>query len=700
VFDIYKNYRSGQFDFVDESTQQFAVSSPFSDGLYDDLQRALTLVWFYRLRPYRPLYFTTFLLLPRSDSLSDPFILKKVPVRRNCLLCIRTTIQGWLDIAIDYRRPVPPGSYVLVPPHEHAFRVVASGAGNLTLLSVDREISTIRTAAATICLLTRPPVLLGKFYAAGRPVPSVGRFATEDLYNFPEDAIDSFLSSRFATDRRASRAAQGEQEQIAIIEFPEMSIPQIISQLIADPRERDAICGGASGFPSRHAELRMLRASFLSFFRFDFGIPDGRPPHHAHTFLTGTSITYQRLGIPEILVNCCGRALQVPANVVCDQWEEKRYQPISGSKSGHFIVVSMAGLRMSEVRTFFSQLCHIYQILQFGQLTPFPRFDAFYQMPRDALGRFIRDFFSDQLLSEYQHFPILTFIVGPVIFDEDFGPHSIISYVRPESIATASAEELRTFAFVVYSRIRIFSPCPFGMIDIGRNDSASFFFGFRYQPPFMLKRASGNRMTIHIAWDFHLSTWIDDIGSILHFFPDSPMRKLTQIMADIVRFLDGVLVKFTLSVFAEGISAQTLDAMRAEFRRFDVTIFTVSPQPAIQVLFKEDFEDDAIIFTTPEQFREAPDSELRKPDATCFVAAHSLPAYCVSIYQPEDPVSAKDLLYSYVRDVSGMSWLSVKPGSEKRTMSLPPHIVALIRKNAPEVSVFARYEFLPSTERI
>jgi hypothetical protein len=54
------------------------------------------------------------------------------------------------------------------------------------------------------------------------------------------------------------------------IEFPELSMEQILSQMVADPGERAAIFGnlGTAGtFPSRRCTtLTTARASFLSFF--------------------------------------------------------------------------------------------------------------------------------------------------------------------------------------------------------------------------------------------------------------------------------------------------------------------------------------------------------------------------------------------------------------------------------------------------
>jgi hypothetical protein len=185
---------------------------------------------------------------------------------------------------------------------------------------------------------------------------------------------------------------------------------------------------------------------------------------------------YERLGIHRIIVNCCGNAVEVPASAVVSDWESKRYALVSGPKSPHFIVVCSTGVCIASTKCFFPELKHIDRLLQFGNLSLFPRFEAFYEIASEGISAFIHEFFTDQVLSEFQQSPILTFIVEPTIFETDFTPHSIISYVRPDSVAIASADKIKTFALVVYSRIRVFTPAPFEMIDIMPRDCAAFFF--------------------------------------------------------------------------------------------------------------------------------------------------------------------------------------------------------------------------------
>jgi hypothetical protein len=106
-------------------------------------------------------------------------------------------------------------------------------------------------------------------------------------------------------------------------------------------------------------------------------------------------------------------------------------------------------------------------------------------------------------------------------------------------------------------------------------------------------------------------------------------------MRDSVRFLSGVLVHFTLSVLGVGISRERLHQFREAFRGLDIVIFAVNPEPTVQVIFSEEFDDDAVIFRDAEQFREGEDHILEDPDASCYVVARSLPAYRASVFLQE-----------------------------------------------------------------
>ena len=686
------------------------IADPFCAEFYDALQRAMCLVSYYELRYLKPLYFTSYLLFPGSECKSEPFLYQKVPVRRNGILCVRTTLKGSLDFIIRPKGPITSGSFVLLPPHEHPFYVLTcSSCSTLTLLSVGRETITVDYQRTAIVLITRPPAQMASFYTSDGMQSLIRRhckFEAKNFFTFRRQEVEDFFTLKFSEGPDGRRLIARE----SFLEYPELTVEQVIGHVVADPTARAAIyecIGKEATLPSRRFELHIRASTFLSFFRFEFGFSDVRPPFHAQTLIHGTFCAYERLGIPNVSVGCGGTIIEVPADSVVDRWVENFYQPISGPKSGHYIVVCTPEVPLSHAKVFFDQLSHTYQLHQFGSLTVFPRFEAYYSIPVEDMGKFITRFYQDQSLSEFQQFPLLTFIVGPPIYDPHFRPCSILSYVKPESITTASTKELAAFAFVVYSRIRTFSPEPFGMLSIAPlvvGEAATSFYGFRYQPPFVLQHRDTRRVTMHIAWDHvqDMSVWMDDVGSVLHFLDPSPIDKLFRTMRSCLTIYAGSEVNFTISVLAGGVTAELREHILNTLGPIgvNITLFAVSPEPTVQVLFREEFQDDAIIVSDAQQFHSTVDGEFERPLATCYVVAHVLPAYSVSLYTRPIYGTAESTVRDYVRHMSHLSWLSVKPGAEGRTISYPPHVCALIRKIMPSTTVLSRYEFLPSTEII
>jgi hypothetical protein len=388
---------------------------------------------------------------------------------------------------------------------------------------------------------------------------------------------------------------------------------------------------------------------------------------------------------------------EIPADVVWERWERERLLPISGPKDAHFVVFCERDLPRAAVKTYFTEFCHIYRLFGFGHLSPLPNVSFFYE-ETDTLAGKIEAFFRSQPLSEFQTYPTLSFIVAPPIYDASVNPKSIINNVRPWSVTSGSTDEIRTLAIVVYSRTRLFAPSPFGMIDIALFETATLFFGFRYQPPYLLRRVETG-MTMHIAWDpaNGLASWMDDIGSVLHVLPQISVESLARLVGDLVAFLRGTDVRLTLAILGEGITDAMMLALGSSFGpHFRTTVVVaLTPAPAVQVVFAERFDDDAFILARHEQLREG---DFRAPLATAYVACRHHPTYTCSLYAADGP--PEQILLEYLKNMSHLSWLSVKPGAEKRTISYPPHICALLRKNHSETLVVNRFEFLPSKESV
>ena len=102
-----------------------------------------------------------------------------------------------------------------------------------------------------------------------------------------------------------------------------------------------------------------------------------------------------------------------------------------------------------------------------------------------------------------------------------------------------------------------------------------------------------------------------------------------------------------------------------------------------------------ITFDSPEQEFESNES-YTPPQITCYVLSKFHPSYSVSLYRQLD----KNMLINYAKEMSHLSWLTVKPGCKYRTTSYPPHIFALLKMNQCNTLVISRFEFLPPRENI
>jgi hypothetical protein len=190
---------------------------------------------------------------------------------------------------------------------------------------------------------------------------------------------------------------------------------------------------------------------------------------------------------------------------------------------------------------------------------------------------------------------------------------------------------------------------------------------------------------------------MDDIGSVLHVLPRTNLDVVARLLNDFTMFLTTCDTRVTFAVLGEGISSELFAAIERRFGQLlkQTSIFAVAPAPAVQVIFKDKFDDDVVVTAAFEQVAEG---TFMQPLATCVVASQSQPPYTCSLYYSAQRGEPEGLLIEYVTNMSHLSWLSVKPGSEKRTISYPPHICALLRKNHGETLVVSRFEFLPSTE--
>jgi hypothetical protein len=195
---------------------------------------------------------------------------------------------------------------------------------------------------------------------------------------------------------------------------------------------------------------------------------------------------------------------------------------------------------------------------------------------------------------------------------------------------------------------------------------------------------------MHAAFDpaRGVNIWIDDIGSVMHVVSGASVDGIARNMRDLRRLLG---MNATLAILGEGISGPLLAELSEKMP--DALLFAVSPAPAIQFSFKENFDDDAVVFTALEL---AYDVSAMQPIESCYVGSRHHGAYSCCLYGGNKNIEPQTALLEYVKGMSRLSWLSVKPASPQRSTAYPPHIAALLRSNNAEASLVTRFEFLSS----
>jgi hypothetical protein len=194
---------------------------------------------FYRFSKFSPLYFTTFLIVPHISTFSEPFIYQQIPIRRTNILSIRIVIQGGLDILMNCQRPVPIGSYILLPPYEHPFSVVGMLSGRMTVTYINHSIHIIPNNLPFVHL-TNPNLAMSSYFKIEQSLSTRQELLTLkplDFFDYPETAISTFLESQlgdhFLTDP---------DQKVDHIEFDHPTVSKMAEEMITDINVRRALC--------------------------------------------------------------------------------------------------------------------------------------------------------------------------------------------------------------------------------------------------------------------------------------------------------------------------------------------------------------------------------------------------------------------------------------------------------------------------
>ncbi|OHS93171.1 hypothetical protein TRFO_11982 [Tritrichomonas foetus] len=716
VFDFYSQF--GNFNlpyFFQFDTIEIEFSSVFTNELTDHITRAITLLLYYKFHNLSPCYHSSFLLFPSSETWFEPFILRYVPVLIKGNVHFRTYLIGNLNVHVDSQSHFNENTYVLIPPYEHPFCIQSSTPTQITAKYSDNQtILTFQRNDIRITQLLNPSPTLINIFNPSPPIVQGANFGNEHehkfcqfknlpSFNFPEPAINDFFEDK--VNKEYEKLLQENKIQNSSLEDKPPSLDTILTEQISNYAIRDLISNCISSlctFPSKRLNLKLETAKFISHYEITYGLTKNSPPVFTNSFLSKQTTRFFPLGIPQVVVLKSNLFIETPANKVIEKWIPENYKPPIGTKNANFVVFSACSLKENVIKQFVHYFAHVYSSLGFGKLTQFRKESAFILTNSNELITRITSFLNAYKLTQFQVYPIIFFIITEKEFDFTFQPHIHQIHITPSQVAKFNVDSIQRLAFLTYSRIRVETPNPTNIIHESLSvtklpfNPEDMFFKFRYQHPFCLKRISKNTLHIHACWDpiSTISVWSDDIGSVFHVEKLSHIHYLGSVYSYLKDSFNDIHVCCSIGILMNGLP----NGLIAPFRNLtDFNLYSIMPAPHVQVT-NLNTDEDVFIASDYEQTYE-PIKDLVPPQSCGYVVSKRFPAYFLALYYTSFP-NPDEYLVTIAKGLSSLSWLTVRPGSEKRQIAYPPTMNLLLQK-IPSTAMYTNmFEFLPCIEPI
>lgn len=715
VFDFADSLKNFQIPpFFNLTTFTINFETTFTSEISDHIQRALMLLYYYKHYDHSPLYHTSFLLFPSTDIWYDPFLVQFIPVRIQGRLRFRTLVLNELKIQIDCKSSIKPQSIVLISPFEHPFFVIDSNDIQITAQYVDKTIHTFSKSEIRVSRVLKPsPSLFCAFQDIGT-IKSNSTTSSESFSQIYETGSNFVLSEEelrdFFNEKIESKYKKElEEMQIESSEFKDSpaTIDVILTEQIMDSKFRKQVSNTLKPlclFPSKKQDVTLSITQYDTYYEKNYGLSKMSVESVPKSIYSKASIPSIKIEIPNVIVAQKGQIFEISAKNVIKSWIPDMLRPISGPKNAHYKVYADSILSENHTKQFLSELIHEYSLLGFGKLDAYSKEYPFcFSNPEEIKGH-ISTFIGENKLLEFNKYPTIIFIFVDKEYRKSIQPNMHTIFIDPHYVNDSNIEYFKELSFHVYSQIRIFSDIPsIEVVDIIKTFNpknfipTDIFFGFRYQPPFLLQRMQANTLIIRVFWD-PISTetvWTDDAGSTLHVVKMKNLSAITSAFDDLLKVFNDIKLILSIGIVADCISPRIIDSVK---NMSNINLYTITATPYVQVYRSSKFKEDSIIFTNYEQTSTIPDGNV-KPLLSCFVVSKRFPSYQLSLYFTSNS-NQMDTLKSIATNLSNLSWLSVKPGSEKRTVGYPPGLNLLFQKMPANSHAVNLFEFLPYNDLI
>ena len=685
-------------------------------------QRCITLYYLYKLIDFKPIYFTTFLYFEEDPFYPlQSFFVRFCPVLHENQLGIRTLIQNDKNTTIFGNSSVlQRGRSILLSPYDWPFTVVSVSGNTLTLQSIDTSIVRADLKKAKFVILTKFSKSFFRENVTVKPKTTLPKpkcsFQKITSFKFTENEWTDFFHSHFFLSEEDSSNQKKKENQSIIEDTPSTAYDFLTEQCEAcysksyyatlGTRQekrmaaRDqikkiySIVGDDNSFPpNMHMVLPKISRA-LSTLELNITFPSPQLTKHSPQILGEVSgFEYQQVPIPQLSVVQDESVTSIPANSVLEDWVENRRAPLQGEKDLHYIIFTDESVSSSAAQDFAQIISESYCKYRLGKLKPISS-DITRSFPSDQLEDRVLRYLNENKTFDFHKEPEVLFIFTDLNFEDKLSAYSL--FIQSKWVKSPVETVYDSLAFRLYTKVRVFNSTPYGSFDLTEQKKGIYeavdkskitletnlFFGMRFSPPYALPVTPEIRM--HLAVLVRENEFVvvvtDSTVQTLDQFHIKEIAHLHELIKGLSSFTNNETV---VTIFSDGLNESIFEKLKSALSDLQVIFVTLHTLCYIQTNVKTD--NDFVVTTSEVPFFPG----TAQPSARCVVCSGSLQSYTLGIYD-----NSLDTLISIAYEFSAMSWVSIKPGMEKRTYSLPPHIAGLFSIHHIDLSILTPFNFL------
>ena len=751
VFDINNNFSE---DLIPEwaiiQPSEWDVQNDTTQIHLDLFQRALNLQLFYKFIDKEPAYFPTFIIIPLAQPYEQPQAIKVFPLIKDNGIIIRSCVENFSSLSLGPRKPAN-DSFILIPPYEIPYKVINALVTKITATSPNGQKKVIDSLTNTYFIISEPSKMLQSLFTSRPSGHSISSFRMKssfssrpldkdiirikpiNLQTTTTDMSLSFFAEKFSKKSAIpeSKNETDECEKDVLVD-PPLNFEDKINEVIFDNDKLKKIIAWSIGAYTMTAETissfgniedsPVVSPQLMETFCDDFNsFSYTETPILAGYFSSDTSAYI--IQNPSIEVNVEGKNQEQSISTLVD-WEKFKFMPLYLPKDGEYIVFFEKGVKKDAVIDYFQQLTHSYSQLGFGKMIKFNQSYPPFVETEVGQSRNRADNFYQEHQAEFNRVNhLIIYIITNNVTQHNVYQNRLkygLRVLSPGKINYSTDEDFKEEAFKLYSMIRCQQNGPQNQFSSKSNPPLilnNFFFGHRYQHPFIIFRKE-DIVNIHIFLNPENDHIVicDQVGTALQKLkvPD-PIQTLKKIMQELSRLCGYTIqINFMLTYFAEFVDEYLFNKaleLQTDFKQ-NFYLFNLYPSPYVQCNITDEYQNDFYIESSPE-YSHLPKSvsnpaergikagvkpslgnlKIVHPVRNGFVLTHEHQHYQIGLLSCpaiSDPASAME---SYRNQMVGLSWLTARPNYPKRAYSLPPPIAMLISECDHQSCLYSRFVF-------